>query len=287
VRLSKLQTILSFYACVAWPPRAELHSIAPKRIPRECQMRCVFCAACRSFFSDSAHQKVADALLGERGEDEAEIWEREPDLARLRSAYHALATEPRRALTELRELAQIGSAMSMMYLGNALERGIGTEVDLRQAATWFDGASKAGCALALAHLGCVQSELRDYGQAIETFTRGIAGGDRLSVYFLGSLFKSAPEPFRDMEKARELLARAADWGNVYAQRQLASLLMGGHDGVVNRLRGLQLLFLSARRGLAMVAATDRQALARSADPSLRTSSSSGGPLHEPASVSRP
>jgi TPR repeat protein len=236
-------------------------------------MKCLLCTACRTYFRDPANQKLVRALFGDRGEDWAKVWEQEPDLIKLRHAYQMLTSEPRRGLSELQELADAGSPMSMVYLGDAFEMGTGTKVDLAEAATWFGRACQAGCADAFTHLGVVQSKLGDRGQAIETFMRGIAAGDRLTVYFLGSLYKNAPAPDRDLEKARELLARAAGWGNVYAQRDLASLLMKGDFGWRNRFRGLRLLLTSVRRALAVIRATDEQVAARSTQAKLQAPAS--------------
>src|SRR5690349_4437601 len=100
-------------------------------------MRCLLCPDCRTYFQDAANRPLLSALFGEHENDDAETWRREPDLSRLYDAYHALDADPLRGLAELQELAQIGSEMSMMYLGNAFATGNGATVDLAQAAIWF------------------------------------------------------------------------------------------------------------------------------------------------------
>lgn len=236
-------------------------------------MKCLFCTACGTYFRDPANQALVSALFGEHAGDGREVWDREPDLSKLHGAYHALKSEPARGLTELRELAELGSQMSMMYLGDAFAKGFGAEVDLAQAASWFSRAGEAGYVPAFTHLGRVLSKMGDYAGAQDAFTRGVAAGDRLSVYFLGSLYKDAPAPYRDFEEAYALLTRAAQWGNVYAKRELASLLMGGHFGTLNRLRGLRLLFASLWQAFALIWAADGQSLDRGAEANLHAPSS--------------
>jgi TPR repeat protein len=68
----------------------------------------------------------------------------ESDLDALRRAYDDLRSDPSRALLQLRDLADRGSVMSMIYLGYARGKGIGSPVDLAEAEKWFKGAYDAG-----------------------------------------------------------------------------------------------------------------------------------------------
>lgn len=227
-------------------------------------MACVFCKLfCKQFFRDPQNRGFARALYGDRGETDAGIWEREPDIRKLRSAYDALKSEPNRGLAELRDLAEAGSAMAMVYLGSAYEHGKGTDLDLAQAIAWYRRAAEKGYVGALAHLGVAFLNAKDYVAARDAFERGIAAKDRMSVYWLAHLLIHAPEQFRDLNEneARLLFEKASGWNNVYATRNLSSLYMRGRFGFLGWFRGLRLLFVGIRQMDAVIE-KDKKQLAR-------------------------
>jgi TPR repeat protein len=216
-------------------------------------VKCLSEISCRQFLADPANSAYVKALYGDVEEPHSNVWEREPDLCRLYDAFHALKEDPVRGIAELRALAEIDSQMSMLYLGHAYGEGVGVPVDLRQAATWFRHARDKGSPFALRRLGGVLEQMEDFHGAHDAYSTGVTTGDRLSIYYLGRMYMLAPKRHRDPEKARTFLSQATSSGNLLASRDLAYLLIRGHFGVMNRIRGAWMLLALLPKGVARLA----------------------------------
>lgn len=217
-------------------------------------MPCPFEISCREFFADPANDAYVRALLGDTEELAPGLWEREPDVSRLSAAFHAMRGNPDHALAELRALADAGSPMSMLYLGYMFAEGIGVPVDLKGAETWYRRAHDNHAPSALCRLGGVLERMGNFDAAEEVFSTGIAAGDRLCIHHLGYLYMQAAFPRRDLNKARGLLAQAASNGNFIAARDLAYLLIKGHFGLLNRIRGVWMLLAWTPKAISRLAA---------------------------------
>src|ERR1700759_562646 len=77
----------------------------------------------------------------------------EPDASALQRAYKLWRREPEKALDELRRLAERGSRMSMLYLGETFAKGRGAFVDLGEAENWYRQAAELGSLFAYYSLG--------------------------------------------------------------------------------------------------------------------------------------
>jgi TPR repeat protein len=73
--------------------------------------------------------------------------EREPDRNRLHAADALVLTDPERALREYQDLANLGSAMSLLALGLMYERGQGTALDVSKSFEYYSLASEKGSVL--------------------------------------------------------------------------------------------------------------------------------------------
>src|SRR6478752_6407261 len=102
------------------------------------------------------------------------MWEDEPDLDELRRLHGLLSTDPGRALAGLKELADRGSLMSMVYVANAYRKGIGTSVDTSRSEDWYRRAAAAGSALASYELGRICLDAKDYEGAHREFSDSAA-----------------------------------------------------------------------------------------------------------------
>lgn len=81
----------------------------------------------------------------------------------------------------------------------------------------------------------------DYARAFAAFTTGAALDEPTALYDLGVLYRRGLGVPKQPHKARPLFERAAALGNVFAQRDLAFLLLCGHGGFRQRFQGLALL----------------------------------------------
>jgi TPR repeat protein len=182
-------------------------------------------------------------------------WKNEPDMTQLRHAYSLRSTDPAQSLAELRALADRGSLASMVYLAEAYTKGLGTSVDLLQAEEWYKRAAQGGSVLASYHLGRSYLAKNDYLNAMKAFESGALAGYMPSTRQLGGLYLRGTGVERDLNKAREFFERASASGNVFAKRDLAYLLIRGHFGFLQILRGAG-LFFTAIKDLTVVILTD-------------------------------
>jgi len=172
------------------------------------------------------------------------IWEREPDQARLNRAAALLVTSPAQALTELQELAENGSVLSMVYLGHAFRNGTGTPIDLGKSEQWYRRAADAGSALAAGILGAYYFDIKQYARAEEFFKMSADRGYLPGMFRLATLYLDEAVIDPQPQKARELLERASALGHAVAKRRLAGLLARGGFGLVQRIRGYWLMLSS-------------------------------------------
>ena len=172
----------------------------------------------------------------------------EPDLTRLNEAYKLLETDPAKAVKELQGLAELGSLLSMLYLGWAYQKcaGIG---DIKQAEIWFRRAYEKGSRLAIYHLGHLYLKQQEYAKAHEIFSAGATMDYAPAIYCLGQMYMDGAGISKQPDKARTLLERATALGHVFAKRSLARLLMSGRFGFFSIFKGCFLLLGAVKDGL--------------------------------------
>jgi TPR repeat protein len=186
----------------------------------------------------------------------AEVWDNEPDLAQLQLAHALLATDPAKALVELKALADRGSVMSMLYIAHAVRNGAGTQVDLPLAEEWYRRAASRGCLSASYEVGRVCLDMQDYPKAVEAFRNGAAKNYPPSLHFLGMMYLKGQGVQKDVSRARALFEQAVSRGNVFAKRSLGVLLMRGGFGLFAVARGVW-LFASGLKDVVFVVVKDR------------------------------
>jgi uncharacterized protein len=170
-----------------------------------------------------------------------DAWDSEPDLTQLGHAYALMRVDPQAALVELHRLADRGSVMSMMYIGHANSKGIGTQIDLPQAAAWYRRAADRGSLFALYKVGRIYWDMGNYPKAVEAFNEGATRNDAPSMHMLGLMYLEGNGVPVDINRARALFESAVERGNVFAKRNLGALLIGGRFGLTAIFRGAYLL----------------------------------------------
>lgn len=182
-------------------------------------------------------------------------WSAEPDQARLYRAHNMLQTSPVAALRELKELAALGSVMSMVYLGDAYKLGKGTDISLPDAESWYRRAADTGSPLGIYFLGRLYFASKRYTQAIEVFSVAAESDYAPAVHFLGRMYASGKGVKKDLVKAELLLERASKSGSVLAKGVLAHLLTHTNASPSRFARGA-LLYVSALMSLVVVVITE-------------------------------
>jgi TPR repeat protein len=168
-------------------------------------------------------------------------WDKEPDLEALRNGCRLLQSNPRDGLSLLKALAERGSLMSLLYLGEAYRKGEGLDTDLEKAETWFRRGADTGSAIASFHLAMFYREVNRYPDAISEFSKH-SDIFPASAYRLGRMYQNGEGTNVDMGKTVELWEQASGLGHVYAKRNVAFLLMSGRRGFHKIPAGISLLF---------------------------------------------
>jgi TPR repeat protein len=161
-----------------------------------------------------------------------EIWATEPDQAKVHEAHSFIKTDPARARSEFRALAERGSVASMIYLGWMFHTGAGMPSDLREAENWYRRAFDCGSDKVIVYLGRVYRRQREYTKAKQVFRVGVERGIRGAMYGLAITYLNDGEP-HDATEVRALLERAAALGHPYAMGSLPRLLLRGKFGLLN------------------------------------------------------
>jgi uncharacterized protein len=166
----------------------------------------------------------------------------EPDENALYQAYTLFSTAPEQALDVLKSLAERGSVMSMLYVGEAYRFGKGIDIDLVQSQRWFERAASCGSLLGAYEFGRLLYEQKRYNEAIAAFEIGARQSYGPSLNMLARMYLNGQGVSTDINRGRELLEDATAIGNVFAKRSLAGLLLRGTFGPLAFLRGIRLFF---------------------------------------------
>lgn len=138
-------------------------------------------------------------------------------------------------VAELQRLYQIdadnGDRIAQWSVAKIYEDGLGREVDLAAAMTWFHKAAEAGDTDAMNQIGYkyhngVGVEL-DRAKAVEWFRKAADLGNATAQYNLGMRYLRGEGVDRNERQAAEWLLRAADQGESSAQYELALLKLKG------------------------------------------------------------
>jgi len=172
---------------------------------------------------------------------ESEMSTTEPNVERLFAAHKLLATDPPRAIDELKGLAEQGSALAPLYLGWACQKGNEVPQDLAQAEDWFTVALNRGNIVSTYYLGRLYSNVGRHAEASAVFEQGAKLGYLPSIFCLAMNVLEGKAGPSNIDRAKQLLQTAAGQGHVFAQRTLATLYLSGRFGLNNAVYGLWLL----------------------------------------------
>ena len=192
----------------------------------------------------------------------------EPDLARLTEACDLRTKDPERSVREFEALANSGSVRSMNYLGEAYRFGIGVAVDLQRAETWFVRAAECGHSVAANQLGGVRLKLGKHQEALEAFKVAAAGNNMLAMTMLGYMYRKGIGTSKNLDAARDWYERASALGQLVARGQLGSVLIFGHFGLREKLRGAKLILQADREAFALAKKNPRDIRLRGALPNF-------------------
>lgn len=119
------------------------------------------------------------------------------------------------------------------YLGVMYDKGIGTPVDRKAAASWYQQAAEEGDAAAASALGDLIVD-QDPSAAARWYTQAVEGGYTDAGYALGLQYSKGNGVAKDYVQAARYYRIAADAGNLSAALNYGSMLFNGDLGQRDR-----------------------------------------------------
>jgi TPR repeat protein len=168
---------------------------------------------------------------------------REPNLRAVQHARSVRETDPVQALSQLRALAGLGSAMAMVEIAFMYGKGIGVQANASDEEAWYKRAVEAGSVFGQFALAHVYSQTQRYSEALAACETAAVSGYAPAMYFLAFMYGQGVGTERNLDKERDLLQQAMLLGHLWARGRLGRLLMQRRWGIRQRLRGL-FLFVS-------------------------------------------
>lgn len=161
------------------------------------------------------------------GENISREWSKDINKCELFYALQIIKSDPQGGLDALKKLAEDGSSLSMMYLGDAY-RGHREGIPKDQGAVeyWMERGAKAGSIeAAYIFADCLLKSGREL-EAIAEYENLSKKDFSPAFYVLGhTLFYGRGEVHIDKEKAIEYLNNGKNLGHLYCRRMLALIMI--------------------------------------------------------------
>lgn len=179
------------------------------------------------------------------GENIAREWSEEPRAPELWDALQLVKSDPAAGIEKLEQLANIGSCLAKMYLGDIRLNGKhGVPEDRAAGEYWLrrsteEGSIEGGYGLAW-HL--INAEQTDAG--LKVYERLAELGYPPALYALGVYYYRGEVVERSVAKALNYFLRGEAMGHFYAAKWACHILIRGEMGACARFRGFaKMLFL--------------------------------------------
>ncbi len=190
-------------------------------------------------------------------------WDAEPELEEFLRLRSLLSTNRSEALRGLRALADHGSRMSMLQIGDseiyvddAPKTRLVIRPDYRQAEIWYRRAADMGLIHATHALGGLYRSRKEYKKALAEFYLATSADFAPSMNCLGLMYLKGEGVTCDIQQARYWLERGSRFGHFFSKLNLSRLLLKGRFGISQVPRGL-LIWFSAAAMIPFVVFADR------------------------------
>jgi TPR repeat protein len=158
------------------------------------------------------------------------------------------------ALPKLLDLESRGSLEAKFCLGYMYQEGLGVSKDYDEALARYRDLSEAGAPLGSFYAGATLERQKRFSECIEYYRIGAQQNNVSSAYALYRLSKNNIANISESDAAK-YFQQAIDGGHLYAQRDLAHLMLRGKYGVSGFFRAMP-LFISGFINMAKITAND-------------------------------
>ena len=164
-------------------------------------------------------------------------------------AADADPSEKSMALVTLHRLWEEGYTIAAHQMGKAYQDGLGTSIDRKAAAEWFQKSAEAGNTCSAYALGKLLLEQEQFPQVLHWLRQAAEQNDPYAQYRLGKLLLTGAEGVpKDIDAAIQLLKGSATQGNSFAQYTLGKLYLLGQEVQADREEALRYFAQAAAQG---------------------------------------
>jgi TPR repeat protein len=164
-------------------------------------------------------------------------WNLEPLPAELENAIDVRRTDPFSAVKQFESLAEKGSSLAMLYIGDTYANGRGIERNIDLGDQWYQRAAEYGSIEAGHRLAFGYYHQGQYGKAVEELSNLSERGFTPAMYVLGSFYYCGTGVEKDLGKAIKYWKMAESAGHLAAARRISILLRTGEFGLTKKLTG--------------------------------------------------
>lgn len=133
------------------------------------------------------------------------------------------------------ELATIGDAQALLYLGSMYERGLGVPVDDAIAADFYKRSCDSGNLTSCFFLGMLKYRSRDIEGALRWYRIAAEAGHPAAAYWIAQIYGDPSNLFTDQAEALRYLKMADRGGHAFAARDLAKKRMRTSGSIISKL----------------------------------------------------
>lgn len=205
-----------------------------------------------TFEDDATQDEPEEPTVPPEPSAERMIYQRARFYRRAKSILDAADADPSEksmALVTLHRLWEEGYTIAAHQLGKAYQDGLGTSIDRKAAAEWFQKSAEAGNTCSAYALGKLLLEKEQIPQALRWLRQAAEQNNPYAQYRLGKLLLTDAEGVpKDIDAAIQLLKDSAGHGNQYAQYVLGKLYLLGQEVQVDREEALRYFAQAAAQG---------------------------------------
>jgi TPR repeat protein len=146
------------------------------------------------------------------------------------------------ALKLMNILADKGSALSMVYIGDTHANGRGVERNIDLGIQWYRRSAEAGSIEGAFRLSKHLWSKNKYNESIEVLKKIAASGFSPAAFIIGSTYFNGDNVEKNNIEAVKYWKLAEHNGHLLAKRSLSIYLRSGEEGIFGRVKGYIKLF---------------------------------------------
>jgi len=125
------------------------------------------------------------------------------------------------------------------------------EYDIKEAVKWLEISAESGSSVGHYLLGIAYHRLQNYSEALNEFIIASENNYYDADYQIGKMYYFGIGVQKNIETSYQHFLIAKKHGHVFASRQVAVILMKGHKGFLNIIKGFLLFLKTLGDGVAM------------------------------------